>query len=224
MQLKLQSNIFLLLAILVVSIFMFIDTSLLSRCLWTVKTTKDVPEYFLEGKSGKNIKTPYINLTAAKLVSAEDSTRRVSATKDVTQCRDSCTYDDACVGFVFNSVKDDCKLLYDISGYEPNKEGLFTVSSGIKLREFVDRQNDPDRKLLRFEGMELPPDDVGKLATHKFIQNVDSCKNKCLAHSDITGKCIAFEYDFVNKACTLNAQVQGKMKANASKDTYIMIN
>jgi hypothetical protein len=177
-----------------------------------------VNEFFVQNK------TPYIYMTAVKFVPEESMTRKVSASKDVVECRDSCTYDDSCKGFLFDSVKDDCNLLYDINGYVRNKDGLFTTTSGLKLREFIDRSNEQDRKLMRFEDSELPPNGQGKLAQHQFIQSVDDCHKKCIEHNNPTGKCIAFEYDFKAKACTLNSEIAGQLNPKKNKDTYMLIN
>jgi len=204
-----------LIIIFVVVGFLLIDVTIIGGSLLDLKHQ----EQFAEPPS----KTPYTNMTAATLVCQEDKIRSVSATNTTAQCQDSCTYDDKCVGFVFDSVKPKCQLMYDIDGFVRNRDGLFTVTSGIKLRDFIG-QNQPDKKFLRYEGMEMPPGGTGKLATHQFIKSVHDCKNKCLEHNDPNGKCMAFEYDFANKACTLNKEISGKLSLKPSKDTYIIIN
>ena len=229
--------VFAVFAIVVILCYAVIDVNLLGRVLfsWKDKWTSDEEERFEEkkgtgvvaGTSNKDIGgingVSYVNVTAAVLVGPEDKMRKVSATKNSDQCKDSCTFDDACSGFVFDGLKNDCRLLYDISGYVRNSDGLYTTKSGVKLRDYIGLK-DPDRKYMRFEGMELPPDGKGKIATHQFVPNVDACKMKCLDNQQAQQKCIAFEYDFKNKACTLNSEVQGKLGTKEQKDVYVLIN
>lgn len=195
--------------------FLLTDITVFGRVLVPLNES----EHYVEPSS----KTPYTNMTAATLVCQEDKIRSVSSTNNSSQCQDSCTYDDRCIGFVFDSVKPKCNLMYDIDGFVRNRDGLFTVTSGIKLRDFIG-QNQPDKKYLRYEGKELPPDGTGKLATHQFVKSIHDCKNKCLEHNDPNGKCLAFEYDFYNKSCTLNREISGKLGLKPSKDTYVIIN
>lgn len=230
-----------ILASIVVLAFVIVDTTVLGRMMHSFKDPED-REYFANaseaagggatgGKASAGSaktttddnKPPYTHLTSAVMVAPEEATKRVSVTKDSSQCKDSCTYDDKCVAYTFDGLKEKCSLLYDITGYVRNKDGLFTMSGGIKHRPFIG-EHQSDRKYMRFEGMELPPDGVGKLATHQFIKNVNACKTKCLEHSDINSKCMAFEYDFKTKACTLNGEVAGKMVPRADKDVYLLIN
>lgn len=227
---KLTSWVCVVIAIVVVLAFIFIDTAVLGRVMYSLKDP-DVHDYFVQGndntKSTPRIaddgKPPYTNLSSVVMVAPEEAVKGVSVTKDSAQCKDSCTYDDKCVAFTFDGIKEKCSLLYDITGYVRNKDGLFTTSGGVKHRPYIG-DHQPDRKYMRFESMELPPDGVGKLATHQFVKNVNACKTKCLEHSDITSKCMAFEYDFKTKTCTLNGEVAGKMTPRAEKDVYILIN
>jgi hypothetical protein len=209
--------LFMVFGILVIFVYLILDVTLLGRHLVSIKSHE---EYFENSES-----PPYINITGSVLVSPEDQVRVVTATKDTQQCRESCTYDDRCVGFVFDGLKPRCDLLYDITGFVRNKDGLYTTASGIKLRDFIgDKQ--PDRKYLRFEGHELPPDGQGKISTHQFVKDVHECKKKCLEKNSTSDeeKCIAFEYDFKTKACTLNNSIKGKPVSKAQTDSYVLIN
>lgn len=212
------------LAFVIVVIFVFIDLSILGRFLFTFKTHEDGKEYYKNDKgTSEDAKTPYINLTSSYMVTQDDKTRTVSATKDVTQCKDSCTYDDKCQAFMFDGITQNCKLMYDIQGYEINKDGLFSLSGGIKQRDFIGNA-EPDRKFLRFEKTELPPDGVGKLETKQFVKSIHQCRNHCMEYQSPTTKCMAFEYNFKDKSCTLNDRVASKMPPKEDKDTYLIIN
>lgn len=214
-------RLLLVLGIFVLFVFILVDVNMLSRWLVSFKRHDDGKEYFAEARS----KLPYVNMTAALPVAQEELVRKVNATKDAVQCQDSCSYDDKCQAFVFDTVKTDCKLLYEIHGYNSNSEALFTKSSGLKQRDYIAEGGaSPTRKFLRLEAHELPPSGAGKLATHQFIPDVHECKNKCLAHNDPAGKCMAFEYDFNTKACTLSSSVNGKPAERSEKDTYVIIN
>jgi hypothetical protein len=162
-------------------------------------------------------------MTAVNIVAPEDMIRHVSATDSTEQCQDSCTYDDNCVGYTQDSVRKTCDLMYDITGFTSNTENLFTKRSGIKLRDFLG-ENKADGKYMRFENKELPPAGGGKMAAYQFINNIDDCKTKCLESRDPMSKCMAFEYDFKAKTCTINSKIDGKLGAKASKDTYAIIN
>lgn len=210
--------ILLITAVVVVILFVMIDINVLGRWLVSFKNSE---EYFTEMDSGR---TPYISISAAIPVAAEDMAKSVSNTKDAMQCRDSCTYDEKCSMYVHDSVKTKCDLLYDVQGFKRNSDALFTTSSGMKLRDFIG-ENQETRKYLRFEGHALPTVSDGKLATHQFVKSVHECKNKCLEYKDNSnGKCMAFEYDFKDKSCAINSEVRGKLMVDANKDSYILIN
>lgn len=204
--------------------FVVTDIVVLGRNLPSTKS-KDPAEYFKLNTPppANSNKPPYTHITSVVMVAPEDMVKPISVSNDPEQCKDSCTFDDQCVAYTFDKIYDKCKLLYDITGYVNNKDGLFTTSGGQKLRHFLG-ENNPDKKYLRFEEMELPPEGKGKLATHQFVRNVNDCKTKCLEINDARAKCIAFEYDFNNKVCTLNEEVSGKIAPNPHKDTYVMIN
>ena len=211
-------SIFIVFAATIVISYAFIDVNILGRVLKSYKDSENY-ETFADAPS-----IPFVNMTSAVLVAPEEQTRRVSSTSNSTQCQDSCSYDDNCKGYVFEGINKRCDLLYDITGYVRNKDGLYTTKSGIKLRDYIGERQ-PDRKYYRLENRELPPDGNGKLVTHQFIKNVNDCKTKCLENNgDGDNKCMAFEYDFKNKSCTLNKQVSGPLPINQNKDAYILIN
>lgn len=200
-----------LLALLVVFAFVAIDVSVLNRLLISFKNT---PEHF----DAFDSRTPYTRLSATTPLAKEP--RRVEAQQSKEECEEKCTLDDGCRAFVYDGVKSECQLLYNISGFA-RSDAMYTTASGIKQRDSI---TDTNGKYLRFEGRQLPASNAGKISEHQMVKSVHECKSKCEEKSVGGSKCIAFEYDFDDKACTLNSVVNGELQLERSKDVYVVVN
>lgn len=210
---------FLFFSIIVILLFVLLDTSTIGKLLFTFKSRD--PEYFAEPASGSSI--PYTTISHLKFITNQEHEETIDAALSVDDCKNSCTYEDTCIGYAFDSTKTKCKLVSDIDGYELNKETPLFLSSGLKNRPaLVNPEAAP--KFLQFSKKKLPMSDNGRISTNKNINRLDDCKLKCQDYNTPTEKCIAFEYDFKKRTCSLNSKVEGKMLDNTDTDSYLLIN
>lgn len=176
-------------------------------------------KYFISFRGNMEAFQDPLYLKMRAIVVEDESSRFIHDIENEIRCRNECTQDEKCASYTYNSISQICNLNYNHEKYKSNKEGLYTIPSGIKKRPIVGTFED-SIKYYRNEGMRMPFGNTGTLQNNNYVKTLSDCQTKCLQNKD----CIAFTYDFKDHTCEIAREINGALTQDVNKDTYLIIN